>query len=110
MAGTGRIVQLTVSQEREYLADASAVELGRNPAALERALIKVAASDKVLEAANRSTAPLYFVNPIRRFERRASTIWSTHPPTIDRIDRLRALRGLAPVPRASLPPFLEDED
>ncbi len=105
-----RLVQLAVSQEREYLADATAVELGRNPEALERALAKVAASDEVLEAANRSTAPLYFVNPIRRFEERASRIWSTHPPTVDRINRLRSLRGVRPATRRELPEMLEDLD
>ena len=89
-----RLTQVSVSREREYLADASAVELGRNPAALEQALLKIASSREVLEVANRATAPLYFVNPIRAFEPRATSIWSTHPRTIDRVNRLRALTGL----------------
>jgi Zn-dependent protease with chaperone function len=46
---------------------------------------------------NRATAPLYFVDPIRAFEKRASRIFSTHPRTIDRVNRLRALRGAAPM-------------
>jgi len=92
-----RLTQVSVSREREYLADASAVELGRNPAALERALLKVATSREVLEVANRATAPLYFVNPIRAFEQRASRMWSTHPPTLDRVNRLRALQGQSPL-------------
>jgi len=105
-----RLIQVAASQEREYLADATAVELGRNPHALERALVAVASSSDVLPAANRSTAPLYFVNPIRRFEQRADSIWSTHPPTLDRINRLRALEGLAPLGAESEAGFMEDID
>ncbi len=92
-----RIVQASVSREREYLADATAVEIGRNPEALERALLKVARSKDVLEVANRATAPLYFVNPIRAFESRAQDIYSSHPPTIDRVNRLRVLQGEPPI-------------
>jgi len=92
-----RIVQASVSREREYLADATAVEIGRNPAALERALLKVARSTEVLEVANRATAPLFFVNPIRAMEARAQDIYSTHPPTIDRVNRLRVLQGEPPI-------------
>jgi heat shock protein HtpX len=105
-----RLMQAAVSREREYLADASAVELGRNPAALERALAKVAASEEVLEVANRATTPLYFVNPIRAFEKRASTIYSTHPSTADRIDRLRSLQGLPPLSPSEAARFVEDLD
>jgi len=65
--------------------------------ALEQALLKAARSDRVLQSANRATAPLYFVNPIRASEQRASRIFSTHPRTIDRVNRLRALRGAAPM-------------
>lgn len=88
-----RIVQASVSREREFLADATAVEIGRNPAALERALLTVASSEEVLEVANRATAPLYFVNPIRASEPRAADIYSTHPATVDRVNRLRKLQG-----------------
>ncbi len=105
-----RLVQLAASQEREYLADASAVELGRNPRALERALATVASTATVLPEANRSTAPLYFVDPIRRFEQRAAGIWSTHPPTLERINRLRALQGEALLEREAAATFLEDRD
>ena len=92
-----RMVQLAVSRQREYLADSTAVELGRNPAALESALLKVARTPEVLHAANRATASLWFVNPIRANEKRAASIFSTHPPTIERVNRLRSLRGLAPL-------------
>lgn len=95
-----RLVQLAVSRQREYLADASSVELTRNPAGLERALAKIASDQEVLEVANRATAHLYFTNPIKKFESRASGLFSTHPPIIDRINRLRQLTGEAPLDEA----------
>jgi heat shock protein HtpX len=100
-----RLVQLAVSRQREYLADASSVELTRNPHGLERALAKIAADPDVLEVANRATQHLYFTNPIKKWEERASGLFSTHPPIIDRINRLRALTGdppLAPTDVAAL--------
>ena len=92
-----RLVQMAVSREREYLADATAVEITRNPAGLERALAKIEADAEVLEAANRATQHLYFVNPIKHFEERARGLFSTHPATVLRVNRLRALRALPPV-------------
>lgn len=97
-----RFVQLAVSRQREYLADASSVELTRNPAGLERALAKIAADQEVLEVANRATAHLYFTNPIKKFEQRASSMFSTHPPIVDRINRLRQLTGEAPLAEADV--------
>lgn len=88
-----RIVQLAVSRQREYLADASSVELTRNPAGLERALAKIATDREVLEVANRATQHLYFTNPIKKFEERSSSMFSTHPAVVDRINRLRELTG-----------------
>lgn len=94
-------VQLAVSRQREYLADASSVELTRNPHGLERALAKIAADQEVLEVANRATQHLYIVNPIKKFESRASGLMSTHPPILDRINRLRALTGDPPLDPAA---------
>jgi heat shock protein HtpX len=62
-----RLVQLSVSRQREYLADATAVEFTRNPVGLEGALWKIGVDREVLEVANRSTQHLYFANPIRKF-------------------------------------------
>ena len=48
---------------------------------------------------------MYFTNPIKKFEARSSRLMSTHPPTLDRINRLRELTGeppLAPAEAASL--------
>jgi heat shock protein HtpX len=91
-----RLVQLAVSRQREYLADASSVELTRNPSGLERALAKIASDQEVLEVANRATQHLYFTNPIKKFEARSSSMFSTHPPIVDRINRLRQLTGEGP--------------
>ncbi len=97
-----RAVQLAVSRQREYLADGASVELTRNPYGLERALAKIGADKEVLEVANRATQHLYIVNPIKKFEARASGLTSTHPPIVDRINRLRTLTGQAPVDQQSL--------
>ena len=94
-----RLVQLAVSRQREYLADASAVDLTRNPHGLERALEKIAVDREVLEVANRATQHLYFTNPIKKWEERSSGLWSTHPPIVERINRLRSLTGQAPLDR-----------
>jgi heat shock protein HtpX len=88
-----RLVQMAVSRQREYLADASSVELTRNPYGLERALAVIAGDREVLEVANRATQHLYFTNPIKKFEKRASGLFSTHPPIVDRVNRLRELTG-----------------
>lgn len=94
-----RLVQLAVSRQREYLADASAVELTRNPVGLERALAMIAGDTEILEVANRATQHLYFTNPIMKLGggQKPSSWFSTHPPLVDRINRLRQLRGASPV-------------
>ena len=86
-----RIIQMAMSRQREYLADASAVELTRNPYGLAGALAKISNDPEVLEVANRATAHLYIVHPIKKFESRASSVFDTHPPIRDRIERLLSL-------------------
>jgi heat shock protein HtpX len=95
-----RFIQLAVSRQREYLADASSVELTRDPYGLERALAKIATDQEVLEVANRGTQHMYFTNPIKKFEARSSGLMDTHPPILDRINRLRQLTGDPPLPAA----------
>ena len=92
-----RLVQLAVSRQREYLADASSVQLTRNPYGIERALAKISTDQEVLEVANRATQHMYFTNPIKKFEERASGLFSTHPATLERINRLRQLTGDQPL-------------
>ncbi len=92
-----RFIQLAVSRQREYLADASGVALTRNPYGLERALAKIGSDQEVLEVANRGTQHMYFTNPIKKFEARSSGLMDTHPPILDRINRLRQLTGEEPL-------------
>jgi heat shock protein HtpX len=88
-----RMVQLAVSRRRETLADVSAVDLTRNPVGLARALRRIADDPEVLEVANRATQHLYFVNPIKSFEKRAKSMWDTHPPIAERIRTLEGIAG-----------------
>jgi heat shock protein HtpX len=97
-----RLIQLAVNRQREYLADASAVELTRNPYGLERALAKISGDAEVLEVANRGTQHMYFTNPIKKFEERSKGLFSTHPATVDRINRLRELTGEKPLEPAEV--------
>ena len=92
-----RMVQLAISRKREYLADASAVELTRNPTGLANALQKIADDEEVLEVANRATAHLYIAQPIKKFEKRSRGLFDTHPPIQDRINILRAMAHQGPV-------------
>jgi heat shock protein HtpX len=92
-----RLVQLAVSRQREFLADASGVELTRNPYGLERALAKITLDTEPLEVANRATQHLYFDNPIKAATGGSRGLFSTHPAALDRINRLRQLSGEAPV-------------
>jgi heat shock protein HtpX len=86
-----QIIQLAVSRQREYLADASGVELTRNPLGLAHALRKISADPHELSVANRGTAHLFIVNPIKKFTARAHTAFASHPPILERIHRLEAL-------------------
>ncbi len=86
-----RLLQLSISRQREYLADVTAVRLTRNPKGLADALAKISGDKEVLEVANRATAHLYIVNPVKSFEKRAKGLFSTHPPVNERIDILRSM-------------------
>lgn len=88
-----RLVQMAVNRQREYLADATSVELTRNPYGLERALAKLGTDSEKLEVANRATQHLYFVNPVKKLDKSVSGLFSTHPAIVDRINRLRKLTG-----------------
>jgi len=90
-----RFMQMAYSRRREYLADAGSVELSRNPEGLISALRKLAQdTEPLVESANRGTAHMFIVNPLRRMrEARQSldSIFSSHPPVQERIARLVAL-------------------
>lgn len=89
----GMLMQLAFSRKREYLADSSAALLTRYPQGLADALKKIDASTEPLESANRATANLYIINPLRDNVDNKGRNWfaglfSTHPPTAERIKRL----------------------
>jgi len=91
------LVQMAVSRQREYLADASSVDITRNPYGLERALVKIGEDTHSLGSANRATQHLYFVNPLKKMSLNMSDLMATHPPIVDRVNRLRRLTGQPPI-------------
>jgi len=86
-----KLVQMSISRQREYLADATAVKLTRNPKGLIGALRKIAGTDRRFAGANRAVQHLFIANPFRDFGAKASALMSTHPPLADRIRRLADL-------------------
>lgn len=80
------IAQLALSRNREYLADAGAVELTRNPHGLISALEKISVADP-MKAPDASSAALYIADPFKK-KRSFAHLFDTHPPMADRIDRL----------------------
>jgi heat shock protein HtpX len=86
------LLQLAVSRQREYLADASGAQFTRYPHGLARALEKIAADPQPLHAANRATQHLFIVNPLRALKNASNSyVWSTHPPIQERIKRLNQM-------------------
>jgi len=85
-----RIVQFAISRRRELLADATAVELTRNPLGLAGALQRIADDPTKLRMGNRATAHLYIANPLRKVKE-VSGLFDTHPPIQQRIDLLLAM-------------------
>jgi len=84
-----QLLKMAVSRRREYLADASAVQLTRYPDGLASALAKLAAHVGPVREANRATAHLFIVNPLK--ESGLDKLFSTHPPIMERIARLKAM-------------------
>lgn len=87
-----RLLYLSISRKREYLADATAVRLTRYPEGLASALEKISQNTYELPAANKATAGLYIVNPLLKAGKSLSNLSSTHPP-ID--ERIRILRNIS---------------
>lgn len=85
------LMQLAISRKREYLADASAVEITRNPQGLIDALTKISNDDIPLKTANKSTAHLFIANPFKQKTER-DNLMSTHPSTQNRINALRNIK------------------
>ena len=87
------LIQMAVSRKREYLADATAVELTRNPDAMISALIKISSDDSKLDVASKSTAYMYIENPyVEKRKKQISNLFSTHPTIEERVEALKNLK------------------
>ncbi len=85
------LIQLAISRQREFLADARGAMLTRYPEGLAKALEKIAADPEPLEVANKATAHMYIYNPLRDHRGWLNKLFSTHPPIEERVARLRAM-------------------
>jgi heat shock protein HtpX len=88
-----QLMYFALSRRREYLADASAALFTRYPLGLASALEKIAGSPVPLRSANRATAPMFIVNPMKITGGRLADLTRTHPPTSERVRILRAMAG-----------------
>jgi len=86
-----KFVQMAVSRQREYLADATSVQFTRNPNGLISALGKLAEKAEPFPGVSRATQHLFIVNPVQTFTAKSSALLATHPDIEDRIARLRNL-------------------
>jgi heat shock protein HtpX len=86
-----QLIRLAISRKREFLADANGALLTRYPPGLASALKKIAADTEPLEAANKATAHLYIVNPLKDLKGAVNTMFSTHPPVAARIAALEKM-------------------
>ncbi len=87
------LLYMACSRSREYLADASAAVFTRYPEGLASALEKISGAHIPLPSANRVTAPMYIIKPIMKAKADGggggSSLFSTHPPTDERVAILR---------------------
>jgi heat shock protein HtpX len=86
-----QFMYFAISRKREYLADASAVRLTRYPDGLASALEKISGTNLDLKTANKVTAPMYIINPLKKKGMQISNLSSTHPPISERINILRSM-------------------
>lgn len=89
-----QLIQLAISRKREFLADASAVAMTKNPEGLAKALESISHDKEPLEAANKATAHLYISNPLKNHHDAIgwfAGLFQTHPPVKERIAALRGL-------------------
>src|SRR5579884_449739 len=83
------LIQLAVSRQREYLADATGALTTRYPEGLASALSKIKQTGSAARVQNTATAHLFFVNPLKGHS--LAGLFSTHPPIDERIARLRSM-------------------
>lgn len=89
-----QLIQLAISRNREYLADASGAGMSKNPEGLARALEKISQDREPLEAANKATAHLYISDPLKNTHGAVgwfANLFATHPPAEERIKKLRVM-------------------
>jgi len=86
-----QLMRLALSRQREFLADASGAMLTRYPEGLASALEKLVADREPLEVANKATAHLYIVNPLKDLKGSVNNLFNTHPPMEERVERLREM-------------------
>lgn len=86
-----QLIRLAISRKREFLADASGAMLTRYPPGLASALRKISADKEPLEVANKATAHLYIVNPLKDIKGAVNKLFSTHPPIEERIAALEKM-------------------
>jgi len=84
-----KLIQLAISRHREYLADASAVKLTRQPRGLISALQIISQDSNILNSASTATASLYIANPFKK--NKIASLFSTHPPIESRIAALQQM-------------------
>ncbi len=90
----GQLIQLAVSRNREYLADAQGAMLTRYPPGLISALKKIRDAPHAMRSANNATAHLWLDQPSRvpgQESGRMERLFSTHPPIDERIHRLEEM-------------------
>lgn len=83
------MIQMAVSRQREYLADATGALTTRYPEGLASALEKIGKAGSAVQHQNTATAHLFFANPLKAGS--LSALFSTHPPIADRVARLRSM-------------------
>jgi len=86
-----QLIRLAISRKREFLADANGAFLTRYPPGLASALRKLSADKEPLETANKATAHLYIVNPLKDIKGKMNKMFSTHPPVEQRISALEKM-------------------
>jgi heat shock protein HtpX len=89
-----QLIQLAISRRREFLADASGVEMTKNPEGMIKALTKISGDMEPLEVANKATAHLYISNPLKNTTGAVhafAKLFNTHPPMGERIAALRQM-------------------
>jgi len=86
-----QLIRLAISRKREFLADASGAMITRYPPGLASALRKLDADTEPLEAANKATAHLYIVNPLKDIKGKVNRLFSTHPSIEERIAALEKM-------------------